>query len=117
MREKSYRNPRVITGDKQQASIKSGVEIPYQESSASGETTVSFKDAVLALFVTPNITPDDRIMLDLQVNQDSVGELVPTGDGGFIPSIDTTQWIPRFWSGMERLLYWAVCSRLRISSR
>tara|TARA_R110002072_G_scaffold16666_1_gene64799 strand:- start:17401 stop:19551 length:2151 start_codon:yes stop_codon:yes gene_type:complete len=83
--------PKVITGDKQQASIKSGVEIPYQESSASGETTVSFKDAVLALFVTPNITPDDRIMLDLQVNQDSVGELVPTGDGGFIPSIDTTQ--------------------------
>ena len=83
--------PKVITGDKQQASIKSGVEIPYQESSASGETTVSFKDAVLALFVTPNITPDDRIMLDLQVNQDSVGELVPTGDGGVIPSIDTTQ--------------------------
>ncbi|RLA61878.1 MAG: type IV pilus secretin PilQ [Gammaproteobacteria bacterium] len=83
--------PKVITGDKQQASIKSGTEIPYQESSASGETTTSFKDAVLALEVTPNITPDDRIMLDLQVNQDSVGELVPSGRGGFIPSIDTTQ--------------------------
>ena len=83
--------PKVITGDKQQASIKSGTEIPYQESSASGETTTSFKDAVLALDVTPNITPDDRIMLDLQVNQDSVGELVPSGRGGFIPSIDTTQ--------------------------
>ncbi len=83
--------PKVITGDKQQASIKSGTEIPYQESSASGETTTSFKDAVLALDVTPNITPDDRIMLDLQVNQDSIGELVPSGQGGFIPSIDTTQ--------------------------
>ena len=83
--------PKVITGDKQEASIKSGTEIPYQESSASGETTTSFKDAVLALYVTPNITPDDRIMLDLQVNQDSVGELVPSGRGGFIPSIDTTQ--------------------------
>ena len=47
--------------------------------------------AVLALFVTPNITPDDRIMLDLRVNQDTVGALVPTGTGGFIPSIDTTQ--------------------------
>jgi type IV pilus assembly protein PilQ len=83
--------PKVITGDKQQAEIKSGVEIPYQESSASGETTTSFKDAVLSLNVTPNITPDDRIMLDLKVNQDSVGELVPSGRGGFIPSIDTTQ--------------------------
>ncbi|MBE9537766.1 MAG: type IV pilus secretin PilQ [Proteobacteria bacterium] len=83
--------PKVITGDKQQASIKSGTEIPYQESSASGETTTSFKDAVLSLDVTPNITPDDRIMLDLQVNQDSIGELVPSGRGGFIPSIDTTQ--------------------------
>ena len=83
--------PKVITGDKQQASIKSGTEVPYQESSASGETTTSFKDAVLSLEVTPNITPDDRIMLELQVNQDSIGELVPSGQGGFIPSIDTTQ--------------------------
>jgi len=83
--------PKVITGDKQQANIKSGTEIPYQESSASGETTTSFKDAVLQLDVTPNITPDDRIMLDLQINQDSVGDLVPSGRGGFIPSIDTTE--------------------------
>ena len=83
--------PKVITGDKQQANIKSGTEIPYQESSASGETTTAFKEAVLALDVTPNITPDDRILLDLQINQDSVGELVPSGRGGFIPSIDTTE--------------------------
>jgi type IV pilus assembly protein PilQ len=84
--------PKVITGDKQAASIKSGTEIPYQESSSSGRTTVSFKEAVLSLDVTPNITPDDRIMLELKINQDSVGELVPSGDtNGFIPSIDTTE--------------------------
>jgi type IV pilus assembly protein PilQ len=83
--------PKVITGDKQQANIKSGTEIPYQEASASGATSTSFKEAVLELDVTPNITPDDRIMLELVVKQDSVGDLVPSGQGGFIPSIDTTE--------------------------
>lgn len=83
--------PKVITGDKQQATIKSGTEIPYQEAAASGATSTSFKEAVLELDVTPNITPDDRIMLDLTVKQDSVGDLVPSGQGGFIPSIDTTE--------------------------
>ena len=83
--------PKVITGDKQQASIKSGTEVPYQESSANGETTIAFKEAVLALDVTPNITPDDRILLDLTINQDSVGDLVPSGTGGAIPTIDTTE--------------------------
>ncbi len=83
--------PKVITGDKQSAVIKSGTEVPYQESSASGETTTAFKEAVLSLDVTPNITPDDRILLDLSINQDSVGDLVPSGRGGFIPTIDTTQ--------------------------
>ena len=83
--------PKVITGDKQPANIKSGTEVPYQEASASGETTTAFKEAVLSLDVTPSITPDDRIMLDLVVNQDSVGDLVPSGRGGFIPSIDTTE--------------------------
>lgn len=83
--------PKIITGDKQQASIKSGTEIPYQEGAASGATTTSFKEAVLKLDVTPNITPDDRILLDLVVNQDSVGDLVPSGQGGLIPTIDTTE--------------------------
>jgi len=83
--------PKVITGDKQQATIQSGTEVPYQEASASGETTTSFKEAVLKLDVTPNITPDDRILLDLVVTQDSVGDLVPTGGGGLIPAIDTTE--------------------------
>ena len=83
--------PKVITGDKQQATIKSGTEIPYQEGAASGATTTQFKEAVLKLDVTPNITPDDRILLDLVVNQDSVGELVPSANGGVVPSINTTE--------------------------
>lgn len=83
--------PKVITGDKQQATIKSGTEIPYQEGAASGATTTQFKEAVLQLTVTPNITPDDRILLDLVVNQDSVGQLVPSANGGLVPSIDTTE--------------------------
>lgn len=83
--------PKVITGDKQKATIKSGTEIPYQEGAASGATTTAFKEAVLKLDVTPNITPDDRILLDLVVNQDSVGDLVPSGNGGLIPTIDTTE--------------------------
>ncbi|MFT6957067.1 MAG: type IV pilus assembly protein PilQ [Halieaceae bacterium] len=83
--------PKVITGDKQQATIKSGTEIPFQEGSLSGQNTTSFKEAVLELDVTPNITPDDRIILDLVITQDSVGDLVPSGQGGFIPSIDTTE--------------------------
>ena len=83
--------PKIITGDKQQASISSGTEIPYQEGAASGGTQTQFKEALLKLDVTPNITPDNRILLDLVVNQDSVGELVPTAGGGVIPSIDTTK--------------------------
>ncbi|VAX10401.1 Type IV pilus biogenesis protein PilQ [hydrothermal vent metagenome] len=64
-------SPRVITSDQKKASIKQGVEIPYQEASSSGATTVSFKEAVLQLDVTPHITPDDRIIMDLTVNKDS----------------------------------------------
>lgn len=82
--------PKVITGDKQEAEIKSGSEVPYQESSANGETTISFKEAVLKLNVKPSITPDDRIIMTLEINQDSVGDLVPSGNGGFVPTIDTT---------------------------
>lgn len=83
--------PKVITGDKQQATIKSGTEIPFQQAAASGATAVQFKEAVLMLDVTPNITPDDRILLDLVINQDSIGDLVPSGQGGLIPAIDTTE--------------------------
>ncbi|MEP4486084.1 MAG: type IV pilus secretin PilQ [Halioglobus sp.] len=83
--------PKVITGDKQMATVKSGTEIPYQQGSLSGQNTTEFKEAVLELEVTPNITPDDRILLDLTVTQDSLGDLVPSGQGGVIPSIDTTE--------------------------
>ena len=77
-------SPRVITSNQQQATIQQGVEIPYQEASSSGATSVSFKEAVLQLQVTPQITPDDRIIMDLQVNKDSVGEIFAG-----VPSIDT----------------------------
>ena len=64
-------SPKVITADQQEAIIESGQEIPYQEASSSGATSVSFKKAVLSLKVTPQITPDDRIVMDLAVNKDS----------------------------------------------
>jgi type IV pilus assembly protein PilQ len=83
--------PRVITANGKEASIEQGVEIPYQESASSGATTTQFKKAVLALKVTPQITPDDRIILDLTVNKDSVGQVVPSATGGFVPSIDTRE--------------------------
>ncbi len=71
--------PKVITADKSAAVIQSGVEIPYQEASSSGATSTSFKDAVLSLEVTPQITPDDRIIMQLHVKQDTVGAIVPGG--------------------------------------
>jgi len=76
--------PRVVTADRQTASIKSGQEIPYQEASSSGATSTSFKEAVLSLEVTPQITPDDKIIMDLEVTQDSRGEDTASG-----PAINT----------------------------
>lgn len=76
--------PRVITSDGQTAIIESGTEIPFQEASSSGATSVSFRSAVLKLEVTPQITPDDRIIMDLIINQDSIGQNTPAG-----PAIDT----------------------------
>ena len=64
-------SPRVITSDQNKAVIKQGVEIPYQEATSSGATSVSFKEAVLQLEVTPHITPDDRVIMDLKVNKDN----------------------------------------------
>ena len=80
--------PKVITGDKQQASIESGTEIPFQEESASGGTTTSFKEAVLKLDVTPQITPDDRIIMDLVINQDSISGI---DQASGVPILDITQ--------------------------
>ena len=82
--------PRVITANQKEASIKQGVEIPYQQSASSGATTVQFKEAVLELTVTPQITPDNNIIMDLMVSKDNVGEIISTGGlGGTVPSIDT----------------------------
>lgn len=64
-------SPRVITSNQQEATIEQGVEIPYQQATSSGATNVSFKKAVLSLKVTPQITPDDRIIMDLEVKKDS----------------------------------------------
>jgi len=83
--------PRVITANGKEASIEQGVEIPYQESASSGATTTQFKKAVLSLKVTPQITPDDRVILDLTVSKDNVGELVSSATGGSVPSIDTRE--------------------------
>lgn len=66
-------NPKVITANQSEASIESGVEIPYQSATSSGATSVSFKKAVLSLRVTPQITPDNRVLLDLEVKQDTRG--------------------------------------------
>jgi type IV pilus assembly protein PilQ len=84
-------SPRVITANQKQAEIKQGVEIPYQESASSGATTTQFKNAVLSLKVTPLITPDNRVILDLDVSDDSVGQQVTSATGGSVPSIDTRE--------------------------
>ena len=79
-------SPRVVTADRHEAFIEQGVEIPYLSASSSGATSVEFKKAVLSIQVTPQITPDDRIIMDLTVNKDSVGEVFSG-----IPSIDTRE--------------------------
>lgn len=84
-RGENIASPKVITTNQREAIIESGVEIPYTEASSSGATTVSFKKAVLSLRVTPQITPDNKILLDLQVNQDTQGAAVAGG----IPTINT----------------------------
>jgi type IV pilus assembly protein PilQ len=75
-------SPRVITANQKQATIMQGVEIPYQESASSGATTTQFKNAVLSLKVTPLITPDNRVILDLDVSDDTVGQQVTSATGG-----------------------------------
>jgi type IV pilus assembly protein PilQ len=83
-RGKIVSSPRVITADKQKAVIEQGTEIPYLTSAANGGTTVNFKSAVLSLAVTPQITPDGRVIMDLEVKKDAVGQVFSG-----IPSIDT----------------------------
>ena len=84
--------PKVITGDKQEAEIKTGRELPFLEASASGRATVKFKEAVLSLKVKQSITPDDRLILDLKVKQDSGGEDFIAGElNSQIPIIEKNE--------------------------
>jgi type IV pilus assembly protein PilQ len=83
-------SPRVITADSHTARIEQGVEIPYLELD-DGDATLSFRKAVLSLEVTPQITPDDRVIMDLDVHKDNVGETVAFGAGLSAPSIDTRE--------------------------
>ena len=84
-------SPRVITANQKEATIEQGIEIPYQQSASSGATTIQFKKAVLSLKVTPQITPDNRIILDLDVRDDSVGTIVVASGGVNVPSINTRE--------------------------
>lgn len=79
-------NPRVITANDTQAMIQQGVQIPYQQASSSGATNVSFKTAALKLLVTPHITPNNRVLMELDISNDSVGGLY-----GGVPSINTQE--------------------------
>jgi type IV pilus assembly protein PilQ len=83
-------SPRVITANQKEATVEQGTEIPYQQSASSGATTISFKKAVLSLKVTPQITPDNRIILDI-VKNDSVGTVTVQSGGVNVPSIDTKE--------------------------
>lgn len=83
-------SPRVITADSHTARIEQGVEIPYLELD-DGDATLKFRKAVLSLEVTPQITPDDRVIMDLDVHKDNVGETVSFGAGLSAPSIDTRE--------------------------
>jgi len=83
-------SPRVVTADNQKAHIEQGTEIPYvTPGSANAPATVQFKKAVLALDVTPQITPDNRIIMSVEIRKDAVGQFVPVQGGGSVPSIDT----------------------------
>lgn len=84
-------SPKLLTSNQAKAVIKQGVEIPFQEATSSGATNVEFKEAVLSLEVTPQITPDNRVSMALKITQDTIGAIVPTGLGGSEPSIDTRE--------------------------
>jgi type IV pilus assembly protein PilQ len=83
-------SPRITVANQQEAYIEQGTEIPYVQSTSSGATSVEFKKAVLSLRVTPHITPDNRIILNLVVTQDTRGETVSTSTGPAV-AIDTQE--------------------------
>lgn len=81
---KNIASPRVVTADKIEANIEAGVEIPYEQHTSSGATSIAFKKAVLSLKVTPQITPEDRVSMKVYVSQDTVGNVYNN-----IPAINT----------------------------
>lgn len=83
--------PRVITSNQKKAIIQTGEEIPYQEATSSGATSVTFKNAVLSLEITPQITPNNKIILDLKATEDTRGSNVATGTNTTIPAINTQE--------------------------
>ncbi|RCS56688.1 type IV pilus secretin family protein [Parvibium lacunae] len=82
-------SPRVVTADQVKATIKQGEEIPFERATASGATSIEFKEFVLKLDVTPQITPDGNVFLEVEVTKDSRGALVQTRTGSNIPAKDT----------------------------
>ncbi len=89
-RGKVISSPRVVTQDNQKAQIEQGTEIPYvTPGSANSPATVAFKKAVLRLDVTPQITPDNRVIMTVEIRKDTVGQMVQLGGGFQVPSIDT----------------------------
>lgn len=83
-------SPRITVANQREAYIEQGTEIPYVQATSSGATSVEFKKAVLSLKVTPHITPDNRVILDLVVTQDTRGETVSTSTGPAV-AIDTQE--------------------------
>ncbi|EAR26758.1 putative type IV pilus biogenesis protein PilQ (cytoplasmic ATPase) [Pseudoalteromonas tunicata D2] len=77
-------SPRITTANQKKARIEQGTEIPYVQAASSGATTVEFKKAVLSLEVTPHITPDNKVILDLVITQDTPGDTVQTPTGNAV---------------------------------
>ena len=86
-RGKVIASPRIVTADQVEATIEQGARIPFQQATSSGATSVVFRDATLRLRVTPQITPDNNVIMSLNVNQDSIGTITATG----VPTINTKQ--------------------------
>ena len=86
-RGKVIASPRIVTADQVEATIEQGARIPFQQATSSGATSITFRDATLRLKVTPQITPDDNIIMNLNINQDSIGALTVSG----VPTINTKQ--------------------------
>jgi type IV pilus assembly protein PilQ len=78
-RGKVVSSPRVMTANQRKALIEQGTELPYQSATSSGATAVSFRKANLKLEVTPQITPEGNVILDVDINRDAVGQLTPAG--------------------------------------